>query len=143
MLDYDSIVQMAKKDIELDDSKLDFESARNPTLQEKYLNFYTDCSLMVNKCEMEYNVLRKKRWEYYSGKCADEVYQEFPLPVKVLKGDINMYLDADQEIIDLKLKVQYYTKLQNYLDKILKIISNRQWDIRNIIEYRKFLSGIV
>jgi hypothetical protein len=30
----------------------------------------------------------------------------------------------------------------DYLDSILKGINNRQWVIRNAIEWRKFMSGV-
>ena len=33
----------------------------------------------------EYNILKRKKWEYYSGKSDPEVYRENPFDFKVLK----------------------------------------------------------
>ena len=39
---------------------------------------------------------------YFSGKAEPEVYREHPFDYKVLRQDIDKYMDADEEIIKLQ-----------------------------------------
>ena len=50
----------------------------------------------------EYNILKRKKWEYYSGKSDPEVYRENPFDFKVLKADLHIYLDSDKELVESK-----------------------------------------
>ena len=80
-------------------------------------------------------------WEYYTGKSTPDVYQEKPFDLKVLKADVGIYLESDSELQQLGQKEAYLETTVNYLEKILREINNRQWTIRNTIEWKKFLHG--
>ena len=51
------------------------------------------------------------------------------------------YLDADEKLSEASLKIEYYVVMINYLDSILKQISNRTYQIKNSIEWHKFQAG--
>ena len=123
------------QDLKLDDTELDRESLRNPYLYDKYLKFFTTSDLELKKLKKEYDVLRLEKFEYYTGK-AD------PEGIKVLKGDLDLYLDADPDLRKIEESLGYMQSKVNFLEKTLKNIENRNWNIKNIIEWRKFLSGI-
>ena len=53
----------------------------------------------------------------------------------------NLYLDADGELQQLGQKMAYAKEITNYLEKILREINNRNWAIRNTIEWKKFIHG--
>lgn len=91
--------------------------------------------------ENNYKILKKKKWLYYSGKSEPEVYINEPFDHKVLKPDMDKYLDADEEIIKSVSKIEYYQTMLNYLDSILKTILNRTYQIKNAIEFMKFTAG--
>jgi hypothetical protein len=97
--------------------------------------------LLKRKSESDLKVLRRKRWEYYTGKADPEVYESEPFDFKVLKQDIDRYLDSDPKIQKLQLKIDYYEQLVLFLESILKQISDRQWQIRNAIEFQKLTLG--
>jgi hypothetical protein len=65
------------------------------------------------------------------------------LPPKgmILKGDIPMYLDGDQDIINLSLKIGLQQEKVELLDSIIKTIINRNFIIRNAIDWQKFTMG--
>jgi hypothetical protein len=42
---------------------------------------------------------------------------------------------------DINLKIDYYETLLNYIESILKQISNRTYQIKNAIEWQKFIAG--
>jgi len=77
----------------------------------------------------------------YTGKSDPEVYQSQPFDLKILKSDINIYLEADVELQQIDQKVEYLKQIVNYLERVLREINNRNWNIRNAIEWKKFLHG--
>ena len=91
--------------------------------------------------ENNYKELRKEKWEYFTGKADPEVYVEKPFDYKVLRQDIDKYIDADKEIIRIISKLNYFDVMLNYLDSILKTISNRSFQIKNAIDFMKFTAG--
>ena len=60
----------------------------------------------------------------------------------VLKGDMDKWYDADPVIQEAQGKIAY---LQNINDTLKEILDNIKWrhqNIKNMIEWRKFTSGI-
>ena len=53
----------------------------------------------------------------------------------------NKYLDADTDLSILRMKVSFSKEKVGYLESVVKIINNRQWNIRSAIDWRKFVSG--
>ena len=129
------------RDLKIDDTELDLESIRTPQLHNKYLKHYTKYSLQLRKTKDDYKILHRQKWEYYTGKAAPEVYQARPFDLKVLKSDVGIYLESDEELQQLGQKEAYLETTVNYLEKVLREITNRNWTIRNTIEWKKFLHG--
>ena len=92
--------------------------------------------------EGNYRVLYRKKWEYYSGKSDPEVYRDNPFDHKILKQDLPIYLESDEELIR-KQKVEYNAMCMDSCERILKQIQQRGWDIKNAIEWRKFVDGAI
>ena len=53
-----------------------------------------------------------------------------------------MYLKADPELAKAVDMVEYVSTIKDFLEKTLKNVENRNWNIKNAIEWRKFLSGV-
>ena len=51
------------------------------------------------------------------------------------------YLDADERLSSTSLKIEYYETMLNYLESILKQVSNRTYQIKNAVEVMKFQAG--
>ena len=66
-----------------------------------------------------------------------------PFNIKLLKQDVDKYLKSDDEIIKLEQKVTYISSVVDYLDRTIKLISNRGFQIKNAIDWQKFTSGVV
>jgi len=64
-----------------------------------------------------------------------------PFDHKVLKPDMDKYLDADEDLIKSNSKIEYYQAMLSYLDSILKTILNRTYQIKNAIEFMRFTAG--
>ena len=52
-----------------------------------------------------------------------------------------IYLDADKDLQEVGQKEAYLAAVVTYLEKVLREINNRNWTIRNTIEWKKFLHG--
>ena len=65
-----------------------------------------------------------------------------PFDLSVLKQDIDKFMESDDDLIMFKNKISYQKEKVNYLDQTLKMISNRQWLIREAIDWVKFTNGV-
>ncbi len=140
-MDLSELQKEVDRDIKIDDTELDIESIRTPQLHNKYLKYYTEYSLRLRQVKDEYKYLRREKWEYYTGKAQPIVYEQNPFDLKILKSDIYIYLEADRDLQEVGQKEAYLETVVSYLEKILREITNRNWTIRNTIEWKKFLHG--
>ena len=137
----EELQEQVDKDLKINDTELDLESLKTPQLHNKYLKHYNNFKLLLTRAESDYKILKRVKWEYYTGKASPQVYQQKPFNLKIMKSDIDKYLESDEELIKAKQKIDYLETVVNYLDRTLKTISSRDWQIRNSIEWRKFTSG--
>jgi hypothetical protein len=134
---------MWENDSKIDIDNLHTESLNIPSLHAKYFELYNNILLLKKKADQQKKNIRHQKYEYYSGKADPEVYIENPFPKKVRDKDtLQKYLDADQSLSQISLKVEYYDVMLNYLQDILKMIHNRTYQIKNAIEYQRFASGL-
>ena len=136
---------MVADDIIMDDTELDIESLKTPQLHNKYLNFFHDEKLIYVKQEEEYKKLYRLKWEYYTGKMDQDSLDKLewePFQLNILKADIEKYLSSDDDLSLIRLRLSYTKEKVDYLESVIKIISNRQWNIRSAIDWRKFLNGV-
>lgn len=138
------LIEQAKQDLKFDDTELDQESLRIPQLHNKYLNFYHEEKLRYQGYKTNYSKLFKLKWEYYTGKLSEDQLKELgwePFDLKILRQDVDIYLESDKELIELKSKMSIQEEKVEYLNSIVKGITNRQFHIRDAIAWRKFLNG--
>ena len=130
------------KDSKIDMDNLHTESTNIPGLHAKYFEMYNTIFLMRKKAEQQRKNIRHERYEYFSGKADPDVYVENPFPKKIRDKDtMQKYLDADEKLSQINLKIDYYETQLNYIESILKQISNRTYQIKNAIEWSKFIAG--
>jgi hypothetical protein len=142
-IDLETIQDMWERDSKIDPDNLHTESLNIPILHSKYFDLYNTLILLRKKAEQQKRNIRHERYEYYSGKADPDVYVENPFPKKIRDKDtMQKYMDADEKLSQVSLKVEYYDVMLSYIENILKQISERNWQIRNAIEFMKFQSGL-
>ena len=142
-LDLEVIQKMWEKDAHIDMDNLHTESINIPVLHAKYFEIYNNIILLKKKAEQQRKNIRHERYEYFTGKADPEVYVEDPFPKKIRDKDtLQKYLDADEKLSQVSLKVEYYETILNYLESILKVIQNRTYQIKNAIEFMRFNAGL-
>ena len=139
----DELQAQVSKDFKLDDTELDSESIKIPLLHNKYLQHFNKFSLLLKKAEYDHKILVREKWEYYTGKADASVYKEKPFDLKVLKADVHIYIDSDEELQKADQKVAYLNVVVKYLEQVLRSINNRTFLIKNAIEWKKFTSGAI
>ncbi len=141
---FDDIKKMKEDDIVIDPTELDKEALKTPQLHGKYLNILTDEKLSLSKYRSDYKRLKRNKWLYYTGKLSEEELRDLnwePFGLSILKSDIDKFLDSDEELIKIKDKIVFIEEKVNYLESTIKMISNRQWLIREAIDWVKFTHG--
>jgi len=142
-MDLEQLQELADKDLKINDTELDLESLKTPQLHNKYLKHLTKFKLLLTRAEDEFTKIKKDKWEYYTGKADPAVYQLKPFNLKILKQDVDKYIEADEEIQKATQKVKYLETVVDFLDRTIRQVSNRTFTIKNAIDWRKFTSGAV
>ena len=134
----------AKEDlIIIDDEDLHQQSYKNQIIKPKWLDYKSKYKLMMFQCKGEHKRLYREKWEYYGGKADAKIYATKPFDLKVLKTDLSIYIESDEDIIKIEHKISYLETVVKYLDGVLKSINSRGWDIKNAISWRQFESGML
>lgn len=141
-MDLEKIQEMWEKDCIIDPDNLHEESLKISQLHSKYYTIYNTITLLKEKALDTYNKVRLERYNYYTGKAPVEVYAEEPFPYKVRdKEALQRHMDADERISRMEMKIKYYDVMLKFLEDIIKVISNRSYQIKNSIEFMKFVNG--
>ena len=127
----------------IDQERLDQESLKNQTIKAKWLEHRTKYDQLLIMRRADHQKLYREKCEYYGGKSDAKVYAAKPFDIKVLKNDLQMYIQSDEEILELQGKISYYESIVKYIDGVIKSIDNRGWDIKNAIEWKKFEAGMM
>ena len=141
-MDLEKIQEMWQNDSTIDPDNLHDESLKIPQLHSKYYTIYNTITLLREKARETYNRVRLERHNYYTGKAPAEVYVEDPFPYKVRdKEALQRYMEADDKLNSIDLKIRYYDVMLKFLEEIIKTIANRTFQIKNAIEWHKFQAG--
>ena len=142
-MNLEKIQEMWEADSKMDMDNLHDESVKIPQLHQKYYTLYTTIKLLKTKSTDTLAKVRLERYNYYSGKAPAEVYVEEPFPYKVRdKESMSMHLAADDKIAKVKLKLEYYDVMLEYLEDILKMLHNRGYQVKSAIDFLRFQAGM-
>ena len=144
-MNIEQLREMVDVDIKIDENDLNTESLKTPQLHNKYLIFYENAKLELEKYEFQEKTLKRDKWLYYTGKMGDDDLKRNdwePFEHTILKTDIPMFIDADMDIQRIRAKISLQNSMVSYLEQVIKIITGRQWNIKSAIEWIKFTQGI-
>lgn len=143
-MDIEELNTMWSADCKIDETNLSKESSRIPEIHNKYYIMYVKEGLRTKKLKSDLVELEHAKNEYYSGSMDEDELKRRgwkPNALKILRSDINRYVDSDKDIVNLSLKIAYQESLTKYLEDIVKQISNRNFIIKNIIDWSRFQAG--
>ena len=142
---FEDIIVMWEADSVIDDDHLDRESTRTPNLHAKYLNLLIQYKLKIVQAQKDYKTLRTKKFRYYRGELSMAELKELGWDqwqgVKPLKNEMEEFLDGDVDLADSDMKIEYLKSVYQYLDSVMAQLKSRDWQIRNSITWKQFISG--
>ena len=141
---FEEIQKLWSGDCEIDETELSQESVKIPQLHNKYLILFHDERLRLRTMKFDHSKLLKVKREYFSGRMDEtelEAYDWEPFQYKLLKADVQEYIDADDDIIEGKKKISLQEEKVEYLESVVKSLSTRGYLIKNSIDWKRFTEG--
>ena len=78
---------------------------------------------------------------YYMSKADDEVYEKEPFDHKVLKSDVNIFLESDKQLNELQDKISTQSEKLKLVVDAGKVMQNKSFNIKNALDHQKFMGG--
>jgi hypothetical protein len=145
-MNIEEIQQMWEQDSVIDDNHLGEASTETAKVHSKYIKLMVGVKLKLTKARGDYNLLRKNKFRYYRGELSREELQQLGWEqyqlIKPLKNEMDEFLQGDQDLISLNTKIEYLETMGYLLEGILGQIKARDWQLKNGIEWKKFLAGM-
>lgn len=142
----DEIQAMWEQDCQIDNNFLGEAATITPTYHSKYIKLLIDAKLKLSKYNSDYNQLRKTKFRYYRGEMSRQELSELEWDqyqgVKPLKNEMDEILTGDSELNNIQMKIEYLNSMIYLLESILGQIRSRDFQIKNGIEWKKFLAGM-
>lgn len=123
---------------------LQTESVNIPQLHNKYYRILSNERLILKNLEFLYKELFLQKYEFLTqGETKETKEKGWVLPAKgcVLKQEAPMYLEADKNLNEITGKIALQKEKMMLTEDILKTIHQRNFIIKNIIDYLKFQAG--
>ena len=143
-MNFEEIQKLWTRDCPIDETELAQESVKIPQLHNKYLIFYSNEKLRLKTQRFDHSKLVKLKKEYYGGKMSQEELEAIdwePFQHKLLKADVEQYVDADDNVIESKKILALQEEKVDYLEAIVKGLSTRGYLIKNAIDWKRFTEG--
>ena len=141
-MNFEDIMQMWEQDSKIDPIELDTASINIPSLHAKYLKIFSDYRFKKKQGTLQMKQLVRRKFEYYTGKADAQEYKDNPFDLKILKSDLNLYIESDEEVKNLQLRIDQYEIIIDYLDGVIKMLNNRSYQIKNAIQWKTYIEGI-
>ena len=143
MENLEQILKMWESDSEIDQTEPSRELIKIPKYHSKYLNLLTKHKFAAKKAVFDYNVMRKVKFEYYTGKLDQAEldkygWEQFQFS---LKSDISFYFDSDKDLIKLLEKKVYHEECVEVVTAIMKELNQRTWQLKEYIAWERFIGG--
>lgn len=141
----DQLQQEWEVDSVIDDIHLDNSVLASPKLHSKYLKIMVNTKLKLTQMNSKYNQLKKAKFRYYRGEMSREELKEHNWDqwqgTKPLKSEMDQFLEGDEDLNNLEVKIEYLKTMIYALESILGQIKSRDWEIKSAITWKMFLAG--
>lgn len=141
----DEIADLWKTDTNIDMTELGAESIKIPQLHSRYLSLLIEAQGQERVARRALQILRRDKSAYYLGtidKKTLDYYGWAPFLKKIIKTELDDYLEADKQIQELKHEHDIAICKIKQLEEILKALNGRGYLIKNAIDWIKFQNGV-
>ena len=141
----EDIYAMWETDCKYDDLNLDQDSLNISSLHAKYNRLLSETRSQLRACFIQRKSRSNLLRDYYLGNLNNpddlERIGRPPFLQKVLKNEVQGYIDADDELLKLETRTAMLEEKVDVIVEIMKCIHKRGYDIKSAIEWRKFTNG--
>lgn len=141
----DEIRVMWKTDAVIDQNHLEKSELQNGILHSRYIDLLVDYKRELALLERDFNKMKKIKIAYYKGQMSQEELTELNWqPYQFIISNKNELLDVlslDDDLNNFTIKIQEINIGIELLQSIIDKIKNKSWQIKNIIEIKKFNAG--
>ncbi len=138
----DDILAGIEKDSVIDERDLSLASLKIPQIHAKWQRILFDEVKILQGLELAASEKKRERAEYYLGKAPEQAYIEEPLDLKILRSDLDLYLNSDSVLAEFEAKRQLQKHKIKTIEDFMKLLHNRGFHIKNAIDFQKFLAGL-
>lgn len=118
-------------DIKWEFSKVEKYLQLLPSTIAKYQNIWLRYKKQLDKTEIEFDDLWISRFTYYKN----------DFDIKLSNSEIKDFINKDVELNNIRKKQKYLITAIEFVEKCMKNLDSIRWDIKNVIEYNKFING--
>lgn len=140
-LDY--IMDTMEKSMDIDPSSrnLDTTSLITSRLFMEAQRFYIHEVRVLEKVVAKKNKTDLYLRRYYAGELPSQVYQARPLPVKPLKSEIDIWIKADDNYIEMTTLLEEQKRKVKFIESCFERIKSRGYEIKTAIDWRRYMDG--
>lgn len=140
----DALLEEWKKDAAMDRLEPSAELQKIGSLHSKYLTILSAHRRAFKEGERRYAKLRRIKYEYYMGRLDQDTLKKYGWQpfLYTLKGDITTYMDSDADILNAKAVLGIHEEIVDISEKILKELGSRTFQLKDIIQWERFISGV-
>jgi len=132
-MNFKELNKTIESDFDLNPHTLETKLREIPKLHNKYLKIWFKEKNKLLLLEKELKSLYRKKWYYYHD---DYSYN-------LDKKHIEWHIESDDEYSKKLYIFDRQKHLVNYFEQVIRKVNSFNFDIKNFIEYKKFLNGIV
>jgi hypothetical protein len=139
----DELLEMWRKDSEIDRTEPGKALLDIPKLHSKYLAILSRHRLLSKDAEFKFNKMKRLKWEYYTGKLDEDTLKKHgwePFPY-TLKSDLTTYLESDDDIRKFLASKAIHDEMVDICTAILKELNSRTFQLRDFIAWERFIQG--
>ena len=135
----ENIMKEWEDDAPIDSQNLDGESLKIPNLHAKYMEMYTKEKRTLREFKRRWKVVFQQRWEAVIAKDGRPPDHN----IRISKSEMEKhYVGADSELQEFERLMNEQEDKVDYLSGVLDNIKNRNWQIKNAIDWSKFQTGL-
>ncbi|UNI71323.1 putative DNA repair/recombination protein [Salmonella phage vB_SenA_SM5] len=137
MVELEPLISVNPEDMNLDQMSLKIGRSWM-TVQRHYIREGRYLEYLTGKFRQIDLYLRR----FYAGELPPNVYVERPLKVRPLKSDIDVWVKADDDYIELSSMLQEQKAKVKFIESCLDRLNKLGYEVKNAIDWRKYLDGM-
>lgn len=141
---FEELMESWSKDCEVDFTNIGTAALDIAKLHSKYYKIYIGEKSKYLRQVEQHKKLRLDKYEFLTMGPTEETKNlgwRLPPQGRILKAEVQQYLDADPDIQASNLKMALMKEKVDFLDSIIKSLPQRGWNLKVALEHLKFVNG--